>query len=140
MKKELRSLLFALSAVTPMFFAVFPILCSASTGYPALSEQINQELSVRDGAFRKKTLLDYLVSVDKKNDISLKEFHGGDDAAARAIGKDKSVLVLHQLRLVIGEKAFIGVARKLSAALPTVTASWEEIRRPNAGLSPSTSK
>src|SRR5208337_2395795 len=127
--KKLRSLLFALSAATPMFFAVFPLLCSASTGYPALSEQINQELSVRDGAFRKKILLDYLVYVDEKNDISLKEFHGGDDAVARAIGQGKSVLVLHQLRLVIGEKAFMGLARKLSAELPTVTASWEEIRR-----------
>jgi len=123
MKKNIRAQVFVLLVIVVISFLCSSRPCPASDIYTVLRDQTNQELSGNDGELRKKILFDYFLSVNEKNDVSLRDFRG-DDAAARG----KSALVLHQLKRVIGKDAFAVISRML-ATEPSITADyWDRIR------------
>ncbi len=128
MKKDFYALAFVMPVITILIFLSFSRPCPALSGYTAtMKDQMQQELSNKDGALRKKTLMDYLFSVNEKNEVSLRDFHGGDDAAARAI-EGKASLVLHQLRTVIGKDAFSVLTNTLETRPSTTAEPWERIK------------
>jgi aminopeptidase N len=100
----------------------------ASTGSLDLRRDIENELSGGDWTLRKKTLLDYSTYVGQANDVSLREFRGGDDAASRSIGQGKTALVLHLLKRTAGNETFSRSAGKLLAEPRTGRITWDDVR------------
>jgi len=128
MKKNIRAQVLVLPIIVAISFLCSSRPCPASDSYTVLRDQINRELSGNDGELRKKILFDYFLSVNEKNDVSLRDFRGGDDAAARAVGRGKAALVLHQLKRVIGQDAFVVLVRTLATELSITADPWDGIR------------
>jgi aminopeptidase N len=80
-------------------------------------------------ASRKQALLEYGARVHAKNELSLREFKGGGDAASLAIERGKVAMVFHLLRRMEGEEIFSRVAREFMGAEPSGKGSWDDIRR-----------
>jgi uncharacterized iron-regulated protein len=81
-----------------------------------------------DWAFRKQALLEYGALVNTKNELSLREFKGGENAATLAIERGKAALVFHLLRKLAGEEIFSRVARELMGRGPSEKDFWDELR------------
>jgi len=79
-----------------------------------------------DWTVRKQLLLEYGALATAKNEASLREFQGGHDAASRAIGHAKTVLVFHLLRRMAGEEAFSRLTGTNTVEDPV--RSWDEIK------------
>ncbi|MGE5809526.1 MAG: ChaN family lipoprotein [Nitrospirota bacterium] len=94
----------------------------------SLRELVSEEAAGRDATVRKNIMLDYGNSVDAKNEVSLRDFRGGDDPASRAVGRGKAGLVLHALRRVVGEEAFVRAAGKILEKSPAAPLSWDDVR------------
>src|SRR5574337_393723 len=91
-----------------------------------ISERIGEEKKDSGWAERKKALLEYGISVTPKNEVSLRDSRGENDAASRAIGQGKARLVFHLLRRLAGEETFTRVAAKLNGEAPA--SSWDDVR------------
>ena len=89
---------------------------------------IAEEAGGQDASAREKMMLDYGTSVNEKNEVSLRDFRGGDDPASRAVGRGKAGLILHLLRRAIGEEAFSRAAGKILEKPPTAPLSWDDAR------------
>ncbi len=113
-----------------MIIVSFPVQqqASASPDNLALRECLEQELAGTDWTLRKKIMLDYGTFVALKSEVSLKEFRGGDDPASRALGRGKTTLVLHLLRLTAGEEHFSRAAGKLLEKPRAAGISWDDVR------------
>lgn len=125
-------MIFLTALITTHFFAFGS---SALSGAPdekgreftrSISERIREEREDTGWAARKKLLLEYGISVTPKNEVSLRDFRGGDDAASRAIEGGKARMVFHLLRRLAGEEAFTRVAAKLGGETPV--SSWDDVR------------
>ena len=97
------------------------------TGY--LSDHAAAEREGRGAAFRKQLLLDYSARVNEKNELSLREIRGADQGpAARAVGYDKGVMVIHMLREKIGPEAFEQGLQLFLRNNRDRAATWDDIR------------
>lgn len=79
-------------------------------------------------ALRKRALLEYCALANAKNEVSLGEFKGDENAATVAMEQGKAALVFHQLRRLAGEEIFSRVARELMSRGPSGKVSWSELR------------
>lgn len=128
MKERRRDLLYITFLIVMVVVPSTPIQCFASSGNFFLRDLIAEEAAGKDAAARKTMMLDYGTSVDAKNEVSLRDFRGGDDAASRAVGRGKAGLVLHLLRRAVGEEVFGRAAGKILEATPAARQSWDEVR------------
>lgn len=79
-------------------------------------------------ALRKRTLLEYSFLANAKNELSLGEFKGDENAATVAIEQGKAALVFHQLRTLAGEEIFFRVEKELMSRVPSGKISWNVVR------------
>ncbi len=110
---------------------VFPVTSRGGQTSQAplvLKENMERELAGMDWTHRKKIMLEYGVPVGALNELPLREFRGGDDAAFRSLGQGKTALVLHLLRLTAGEESFSRAVGRLSGGTMPGSFSWEDIR------------
>ncbi len=117
-----------------VMMVVSPVLsrnCSASSADAGggLPELMNQELAGMNGSFRKNLLLDYETTVNQKNEVSLHDVGNGENLASRAIVRDKSALVLHQLRRIVGEEDFIQASKIAAAESRSAPLSWDGLKK-----------
>ncbi len=94
----------------------------------AIREIMEKELGGTDWQHRKKIMLEYGTFVAATNEVPLKEFRGGDDAVSRSLGPGKTALVLHLLRVTVGEEAFSRAVAKLQGRPLPERLTWEEVR------------
>jgi aminopeptidase N len=88
-----------------------------------------EEAGQGDGwALRKQALLEYCALANEKNELSLGEFKGDENAVAVAMEQDKAALVFHQLRKLAGEEIFSRVGKELMAPGPSSRGSWNVVR------------
>jgi uncharacterized iron-regulated protein len=90
---------------------------------------MDEEKKEHGWSYRKKALVDYGAHADEKNQVPLREFDGGGDAASLAMGRSKTALVLHQLKLLAGEERFSRIAGLAAFEAASVKRSWEDLRR-----------
>ncbi len=93
-----------------------------------LSDYWYRELGGEGAAYRKKMMIDYMNYVSADNEIALKDFVGGGDPSARAVGYGKSAMVFHMLRRKLGDDAFFEGLREFLKSNRYREASWQDIR------------
>lgn len=78
--------------------------------------------------YRRNLNQDYSNYVREANDFPLSEFTSRTETYTRAIGYGKSAMVIHMLRIQLGEKDFWGGLRRFYRDNLWHKASWEDIR------------
>lgn len=71
-----------------------------------LSDHLLQEQRGEGGAYRQAMLQKYSDFVNTENDFPLNQFKGRFSPASEAIGYGKTAMLLHSLRLQLGDKVF----------------------------------
>jgi uncharacterized iron-regulated protein len=89
---------------------------------------MEEEQKDKDWSCRKKALVEYGVYAGEKNQVPLREFDGSGDAASLAMGRSKTALVFHQLKLLAGEERFSRIAGLAAFEAASVKRSWEDLR------------
>ena len=79
-------------------------------------------------AYRRQWLRNYAALVDEQSDFPLSEFVGRTDRVTKVVGYDKSAMVFHMLRQILGEAAFWGGLRDVYEQKLFERASWEDFR------------
>ncbi len=77
---------------------------------------------------RLQWLRNYAVLVDPETDFPLSQFTARVDPATRVIGYEKSAMVFHMLRKILGETVFWGGLKDLYSEKRFQSASWEDFR------------
>jgi len=98
----------------------------ADSGFASFPGQNGDTLRKNDWIYRKQLLLEYGALATTKNEVPLRDFRSGTDAASRAVGHAKTVLVFHLLRRMAGEDAYFRLAGTISVEDPV--RSWDEIK------------
>lgn len=98
----------------------------AHEGFASSPGQRGEASMENKAAYRKQLLLEYGALATATNEVSLREFRGNEDAASRAVGQAKTVLVFHLLRRMAGEEKFSRLAGANMTAAPS--GSWDELR------------
>ncbi len=93
------------------------------------NELMGEEKKETGWKFRKQALLDYGIHTNAKNEVSLRDFRGGDAPASRAVGHGKAAMVFHQLRRLSNEEAFSRAAGVLSEETFTAASYWDDVRK-----------
>jgi hypothetical protein len=87
-----------------------------------------QESAEAAEQYRRQWLRNYTLLVDEQNDFPLSEFISRTDRASKVVGYDKSAMVFHMLRQVLGEEVFWGGLRDVFAEKKFKRASWTDFR------------
>ncbi|MCF8050163.1 MAG: M1 family peptidase [Desulfobacterales bacterium] len=77
---------------------------------------------------RRQWLRNYAVLVDEESDFPLSEFVSRKDRVTKVVGYDKSAMVFHMLRQILGEEVFWGALRDVFEEKRFQRASWEDFR------------
>jgi len=77
---------------------------------------------------RLQWLRNYAVLVEPERDFPLSQFTARVDPATRVIGYEKSAMVFHMLRKILGEAVFWGALKDLYSEKRFQYASWEDFR------------
>ena len=77
---------------------------------------------------RRQWLRNYAALVDEKSDFPLSEFVSRKDRVTKVVGYDKSAMVFHMLRQILGEDVFWGALRDVFEDKLFQRASWEDFR------------
>ena len=128
MKERRRDLIYITFLIVLVVIPLTSVRSFAASVSYSLRDLVAEETTERDAAARKNIMLDYEASVSAKNEVSLRDFRGGDDPASRAVGRGKAGLVLHALRRVVGEEAFVRAAGKILEKSPAAPLSWDDVR------------
>jgi hypothetical protein len=78
---------------------------------------------------RRQWLRNYATLVGPDNDFALNRFQSRYNPVSKAIGYDKSAMVFHMIRQLIGEKAFWGSLRDLYRTRLYQSTSWADLQR-----------
>ncbi len=128
MKKNYHSFMGIVLAAAIIAFPAVSRGDSAAPETLAIKENMEKELGGMDWGHRKKIMLEYRTSVGATNEVPLREFRGGNDAASRSLGPGKTALVLHLLRRTAGEESFSRAVGKLPGGTLPERPTWEEVR------------
>ncbi|MHC5078446.1 MAG: ChaN family lipoprotein [Planctomycetota bacterium] len=79
--------------------------------------------------YRRKSFLKYSIFVDEKNDYPVRRFRGKTKEVDDFIGYTKSSMVLHTLRVMIGEEPFFQALRAVRDAFGGRVATWDDFRK-----------
>ncbi len=77
---------------------------------------------------RRQWLRNYATLVDERSDFSLSAFVGRKDRVTKVVGYDKSAMVFHMLRQILGDEIFWGALRDVFAERRFQRTSWEDLR------------
>jgi hypothetical protein len=77
---------------------------------------------------RRQWLRNYAALVDEGSDFPLSEFVSRTDRVTKVVGYDKSAMVFHMLRQMLGEEVFWGALRDVYADKLFERASWADFR------------
>jgi len=91
-----------------------------------LFKQKQSEEAARE--YRRQWLRSFSTLVRPENDIALRQFYSRYSPPTQAVGYDKSAMVFHMLRKVVGEEAFWGGLKDLYRGHLFRKTSWEDIR------------
>jgi hypothetical protein len=99
------------------------------TSYVAdyLYKEMKSEKAARDA--RRQWLRNYATLVRPDNDFALSQFQSRYNPVTKTIGYDKSAMVFHMLRQLIGEEAFWGSLRDLYRDRLFRPSSWADLQR-----------
>ena len=78
--------------------------------------------------YRKDIIVEYENYVRPGNELSLKEFTGGNNRAAKAVGFGKSAMVFHMLRDLTGEDVFFEALKVFMKDKEFEKASWDDLK------------
>lgn len=78
---------------------------------------------------RKKIIENYESYVHPDNEISIREFVGGEDRASRAVGYGKTAMFFHMLKNRAGEKAFAEGLKLLAQEQRFRITSWQDLEK-----------
>jgi len=101
--------------------------CEGLTTYGAdyLYKEREGPAAARD--YRRSTLQGYLDYVSEGEDQPLRLFRQRDDFATQAIGYGKSMMVFHQVRMLLGDSPFWDALRTFYARHLFERASWSDL-------------
>jgi hypothetical protein len=101
--------------------------CEGLTTYGA--DYLYKERQSEDEAsdYRRTTLQGYLDYVSEKEDAPLRLFREREDFATQAIGYGKSMMVIHQVRRLLGDDKFWGALQDFYRANLFKRASWDDL-------------
>jgi aminopeptidase N len=102
------------------------LLPGTVNGFASSPGQRGETGMKNDWTYRKELLLEYGALATVKNDVLLREFRGDTDAVSSSIGHAKTLLVLHQLRRIAGEKTYSLIAG--TNEVKDTVKSWDGIR------------
>jgi len=77
-----------------------------------LSDHLLKELKGQGDRYRLQQLMKFLSYVNKANDFPLINFDGRTDMASQAVGYGKMLMLLHMVRLQVGDTAFLQALRE----------------------------
>ncbi|MBF0444553.1 MAG: M1 family peptidase [Magnetococcales bacterium] len=83
--------------------------CEGLTAY--LADYWLQERKGSGLRYRRNALISYGDFVSKSNDFPLSEFYGRHNKSSQAVGYGKSAFLFHQLRMQVGDAAFVAGLR-----------------------------
>jgi aminopeptidase N len=83
--------------------------CEGLTAY--LADYWLQEQKGSGLRYRRNALINYGDFVSKSNDFPLSEFYGRHNKSSQAVGYGKAAFLFHQLRMKVGDAAFIAGLR-----------------------------
>jgi len=103
--------------------------CEGLTTY--LSNYLIKERESADQAkeYRRDVLRDYASYVDQANDYPLSKFVERHEAGDRAIGYGKSMMVFHDLRMMVGDESFYEALRSVYQQKIFQKASWADFQQ-----------
>ena len=87
-----------------------------------------QESNEAAEQYRRQWLRNYTVLVNEQSDFPLSEFISRTDRTTKVVGYDKSAMVFHMLRQILGEDVFWGGLRDVFAEKQFRRASWTDFR------------
>ena len=99
------------------------------TSYVAdyLFKEMKSEKAALDA--RRQWLRNFATLVRPENDFALSQFQSRHNPVTKTIGYDKSAMVFHMIRQLIGEEAFWGSLRDLYRARLFRQTSWADLQR-----------
>ena len=99
------------------------------TSYVAdyLFKEMKSEKAALDA--RRQWLRNFATLVRPENDFALNQFQSRHNPVSKTIGYDKSAMVFHMIRQLIGEEAFWGSLRDLYRARLFRQTSWADLQR-----------
>ncbi|MBF0195421.1 MAG: hypothetical protein HQL71_12740 [Magnetococcales bacterium] len=100
--------------------------CEGLTAY--LADYWLQELKGSGLKYRRNALINYGDFVSKSNDFPLSEFYSRHNKSSQAIGYSKAAFLFHQLRMKVGDAAFIAGLRYFYRDNLFKRASYEDIQ------------
>jgi hypothetical protein len=103
--------------------------CEGLTAYVA--DYLYKEKKSVDAAreFRRQWLRNYSTLVRPERDFPLSRFQSRHDPVTKTIGYDKSAMVFHMIRKLIGEKAFWNSLRDIYQDRLFQPTSWSDLQR-----------
>ena len=93
-----------------------------------LSDHILPEQKGKGDRYRFQELMKYENYVNEMNDFPLAEFKGRDNMASQAVGYGKTLMVLHMLRLEVGDTLFLQALRDFYKQNQFHYAGFKELR------------
>ncbi|MGD8369351.1 MAG: M1 family aminopeptidase [Desulfobacterales bacterium] len=102
--------------------------CEGLTTYVADYLYQERESPEAGEAVRRQWLRNYAILVDEQSDFPLSEFVGRTDRVTKVVGYDKSAMVFHMLRQILGEDVFWGGLRDVFQQKLFQRASWDDFR------------
>ena len=93
-----------------------------------LSDHILSEQEGKGDRYRFQELMKYTNYVNEMNDFPLAEFKGRDNMASQAVGYGKTLMVLHMLRLEMGDTFFLQALRDFYNQNQFHYAGFKELR------------
>ena len=94
-----------------------------------LADHLLREREGRGAAYRRDLLQAYADYVQTDRDFPLEQFRGRHGEVSQAIGYGKAALVFHNLRLQLGDAAFIAGLRRFYAEHRFRAAGYADLRR-----------
>ena len=91
-----------------------------------LFKQMKSEKAARD--YRRQWLRNFSTLVRPENDFALRQFYSRHSPATKAVGYDKSAMVFHMLRKVVGEEVFWEALKDLYRNHLFRKTSWADIQ------------
>jgi uncharacterized iron-regulated protein len=94
-----------------------------------LADHYYDALKEKGWQHRKKIIENYESYVHQDNEISIREFVGGEDRALRAVGYGKTAMFFHMLKNRAGEKAFAEGLKRLAQEQRFRITSWQDLEK-----------
>ncbi len=94
-----------------------------------LADHLIKEQQAQGSQYRRDALQSYATYVTKQNEYTLKDFRGHHGQASQAIGYGKSMMILHMLRLSLGDDTFTEGLRLFYQDNLHKVASYDDMQR-----------